>query len=231
MYNELSKARCGGNAVYASVAEMTIGLQKNGTIRTAGRGRRICLCAGIATLFLVSTVAAQQPAAPQPPASPQSSGPSAAQPSVADQPAPPAATAQAPAAKKQPGFFEELGRWFEKSTEEFNANWKKAGRSLSEFGDNAGSAAKGATEAMIKLSSTRVVVGNERCELAPNGSPDCRKAAEAVCRAKGFATGQSLDTQSARKCPASVWLSGRAPNDRECAVETFVTRAACQEPR
>jgi hypothetical protein len=39
---------------------------------------------------------------------------------------------------------------------------------------------------------------------------------------------RSLDTQSAQKCPARVWLSGRLPAENECPLETFVTRAVCQ---
>jgi hypothetical protein len=214
MYNSLAKARGGDDAAFVSVAEMIDRLQRYSANRSAAFGPSAVLCAVAFALFLVGTAAAQQPA-PAQPAIPAANPPAA----------------QPPAPAKKPGFFEELGRWFEKSSDEFNANMKKAGRALTEFGDRAGSAAKDATEAVAKLSSTRVVTGNERCELAANGSPDCRAAAEAICRSKGFASGQSLDTQSARKCPMRVWLSGRAPADDECSVETFVTRAACQEPR
>jgi hypothetical protein len=78
------------------------------------------------------------------------------------------------------------------------------------------------------LSSQHIVTGRERCAAAANGAPDCRSAADAACRAKGFASGKSLDTQSAQKCPARVWLSGRLPADGDCQLETFVTRSVCQ---
>jgi hypothetical protein len=197
----------------------------------------VIFCASVfVVVFGCGALAQQAPPAQQP--VPQSQQ----QPPVAQQLPPQAPATQPAAPRKDSGFLEKLGQWFEKSaeefnasmkksTDEFNANMKKAGRSLSEIGDRAGDAAKEATDAMAKLSSTRVVSGNERCALAPNGSPDCRAAAETICRAKGFTTGQSLDTQSARKCPVRVWLSGRAPADGECAIETYVTRAACQEPR
>lgn len=200
-------------------------------MRFAMCGLRAFLFAGLASQFLLFGALAQQPAPPQSSAVSPSSNPAAAQPPLANQTPLAGTQAQPPAPAKKPGFLEEIGNWLEKSAKEFSDNWNKTGRSLSEFGDRVGSATKDATDAVAKLSSTRVVTGNERCELAPNGSPDCRKAAEAVCRAKGFTTGQSIDTQSARKCPASVWLSGRVPEDRDCSVETFVTRAACQQPR
>ena len=37
----------------------------------------------------------------------------------------------------------------------------------------------------------------ERCPIAPNGAPDCKAAAEIMCRTKGFATGNSVDYQTA----------------------------------
>ncbi|MBI4275343.1 MAG: hypothetical protein HY659_11660 [Rhizobiales bacterium] len=216
---------------------MTDRFRSDAVIRPAIRGRWVIFFAGVFVVaFGCGTSAQQAPPAQQP--IPQAQQ----QPPAAQQLPPQAPVAQSAAPKKDPGFLEQLGQWFEKSAEEFNAsmkksadefnaNMKKAGRSLSEIGDRAGDAAKEATDAMARLSSTRVVSGNERCVLAPNGSPDCRAAAETICKAKGFATGQSLDTQSARKCPVRVWLSGRAPADGDCAIETYVTRAACQEPQ
>ena len=88
--------------------------------------------------------------------------------------------------------------------------------------------AKGAAGTLMGLPNARIVTGRERCVIAPNGVPDCRAAADAACRGKGFGSGRSLDTQSAQKCPARVWLSGRLPAEGDCPLETFVTRAVCQ---
>jgi hypothetical protein len=84
--------------------------------------------------------------------------------------------------------------------------------------------AKDAAGAVVKIPSVRIVTGHEKCQNAPNGAPDCLAAAIAVCKAKGFETGKSLDMTTAEVCPASVLLAGRG----ECKDETFVSRALCQ---
>ncbi len=206
------------------------------TVMTARRGNAVprsalrgsfALCA-LAALALFAVAAGAQEA-PRPSIdNPQAAQP-AAQP-VPAQPAPP---------RKEPGFFDAMGRWFDQSAADFKSGMNKMKNSVDEFNDRAGKAAKDAaaaakgatdamTDAMVKLPGTRVVDGRERCELAANGSPDCRAAAEAVCKGKGFGSGKSLDTQASQKCPARIWLSGRLPQEGECQVETFVTRAVCQ---
>ncbi|MDQ2954961.1 MAG: hypothetical protein M3R18_08520 [Pseudomonadota bacterium] len=108
------------------------------------------------------------------------------------------------------------------SIDELNEHRDKAAK-------EAAAATKSATDAMLKLPTTRMVEGRERCEVAPNGSPDCRVAVEAICKAKGFGSGNSLDTQTAQKCSPRAWLSRRLTGEGEvCRIETFVTRAACQ---
>jgi hypothetical protein len=150
---------------------------------------------------------------------------------------PPAGNPPVPAQSRgeAPGFFEALGRFFDRSAENFNSGVKDAQSALTGIGSTATDAAKGAatvakdaTDAIVKLPSTRFVSGRERCQTAANGSPDCRAAAELICRSNGYVTGKSLDTQSAQKCPTRVWLSGRLPAEGECPAETFVVRAACQ---
>lgn len=146
----------------------------------------------------------------------------------------------------EPGMLESMGRWFRDSFGRFNSRIKDAGGTLGDLGDRASGAAKGAAnaakgaadaakdaakgaaDAVARLPRSRVVEGREQCAIAPNGAPDCRTAAEAVCRGKGFSSGTSLDIQSAQKCPARVWLSGRSAESAECQVESFVTRAVCQ---
>ncbi len=133
------------------------------------------------------------------------------------EPPPQAAPSPPPAPANKPGFLDAVNRWFDKSAADIKSTFEKTGK-----------AAKDATDALSKLPGARVVEGRERCEISANGSPDCRAAAETICKGKGFASGKSLETQSAQKCPARVWLSGRPPSEGECAVETFVIRSVCQ---
>ena len=111
--------------------------------------------------------------------------------------------------------------------ESFNA----IGRFLGGATDAAGDVAKGvgdAAGAVARLPLTNVVSGKEMCVNAPNGAPDCAAASEALCRAKGFSRGASLDITSAYRCPAIVWAERREPNDTECVNEAFVSKAVCQ---
>jgi len=130
-----------------------------------------------------------------------------------------------------PGFLDAINRWIDESAANFKSGMKGTQDALTGLGTSASDAAKAAkdaTDALAKLPGARVVPGRELCQNAPNGSPDCRAAAEAICHSKGFGTGKSLDTQSAQKCPARVWLSGRPPAEGECPTETHVIRAVCQ---
>ncbi len=155
----------------------------------------------------------------------------------------PAASSQAgeAAPPHQPGMLDSMGRWFKDSFGRFNQNVDGARESLGNFGESAGGVAKGASDAardaagaardaadaIAKFPNARMIDGRERCMKAENGAPDCRKAAEVVCKAKGFASGSSLEIQSAQKCPARAWLSGKQePGD--CEIQSFVTRAMCQ---
>ncbi len=175
----------------------------------------------------------------------------AAQQTPSMQPTPPARTApQQEPAPAEPGMLESIGRWFQDSFNRLKSDVRDARGTLKDLGGRASStakeaadvakgAAKGAAEAakgaakdaadtVARLPHARVVDGRERCTIAANGAPDCRAAAEAVCRSKGFGSGTSLDIQSAQKCPARIWFSGRSPESGECPVESFVTRAMCQ---
>ena len=155
------------------------------------------------------------------------------------------ATPPAPARNYEPGMLESVGRWFKDSFGRISANVQGARGTIDDLGGRAGDAAKGAAgaaqdaakgavdtargaaDAVARLPNARVVEGRERCAVAANGAPDCRTAAETVCRGKGFGSGSSLDIQSAQKCSVRVWLSrSREPGD--CEMQSFVTRAVCQ---
>ena len=170
--------------------------------------------AGLGVLLLVVAALAQDV---QP-------GPSQAPP--ASEPAPPAAATPGPSF--QPGFIDAFGRLLEQGAAKFKSDMQGAQENLDKLGKEARDAAKDATSGFVGLPGARVVTGRERCALAQNGAPDCVAAATAVCRGKGFQTGKSLDTQSEQNCPARLLLSGRPPNDVDCATEIYVTRAMCQ---
>lgn len=144
--------------------------------------------------------------------------------------------AQPPAAQAQDShnIFGALSRWFDEQTAKLNSAFKDAGRRVEDLGHEAGQAAKttasgakDAATAVVRLPGTRVIAGHEKCLPAPNGAPDCVAAANAVCKAKGFETGKSVDTTTAEVCPPKVYMSGRSTGPG-CSTETFVSRAICQ---
>jgi hypothetical protein len=165
----------------------------------------------------------------------------AAQETRPPQPVAPPASAR----NDEPGMFDSMGRWFKDSYNRLSSNVEGARGTISNLGGRAGDAAKDAAgaaretakdavdtakdaaDAVARLPNARVVEGRERCAVAANGAPDCRAAAENVCKGKGFGAGSSLDIQSSQKCSARVWLSrSREPGD--CETQSFVTRAVCQ---
>jgi len=124
-----------------------------------------------------------------------------------------------------------IGRVIERSISGVGAGVRGAGETLGATTDAAGEIAKGVGDAagtVARLPTTNIVTGRELCTAAPNGAPDCAGASLALCRSKGFERGQSLDITSAYKCPVQMWREGRAPNDRECTDESFVSKAVCQ---
>jgi hypothetical protein len=182
----------------------------------------------------------------------------AAHPALAQSPQPQFAPPSSPAPQTQPlpqpqpqeaappkreGFFDTLGRWFDKSAKDFkasvdesNAKWREFGRKTEQAAKDAAAAQKEATDEFLKaqkeaadafkkLPNTRVVEGRQVCETAPNGSPDCQAAAEVICKGKGFATGKSADITTSRKCSARGLLQR---DESECRTETVVIKAACQ---
>ena len=132
------------------------------------------------------------------------------------------------------GFFGNIGRWFNDQVDYVNSTFQDAGKKVANFGREAGVAArttvdtaKDAADVVARIPNARVVTGHEKCKNAPNGAPDCLAAANAVCKAKGFESGKSLDMTTAEVCPPKVLLSGRSSGS-ECRDETFVSRALCQ---
>ena len=136
--------------------------------------------------------------------------------------------------KEESGFFAAVGRWFSQQSANVNSTFKDARQKVEGLGQDAGAAAKSTVEgakdaagAVARIPNVRTVSGHEKCQLAPNGAPDCVAAANAICKTKGFDSGRSLDMTTAEICPPKVWMAGRSTGP-ECRIETFVSRAVCQ---
>jgi hypothetical protein len=147
---------------------------------------------------------------------------------TAQEQAPPAVQPQ------EKGLFGNVARWFDEQATHLHSTFKDAGRRVENFGRDAGSAARDtaqgardAADVVVRIPNTRVVTGHAKCLIAPNGAPDCVAAANAVCRARGFQSGKSVDMTTAEICPPKVYMAGRS-SGRECTTETFVSRALCQ---
>ena len=132
------------------------------------------------------------------------------------------------------GFFAAVGRWFSQQSANVNATFKDARQKVEGFSQDAGAAAKSTVDgakdaagAVARIPNVRTVSGHEKCQVAPNGAPDCVAAANAICKTKGFDSGRSLDMTTAEICPPKVWMAGRSTGP-ECRTETFVSRAVCQ---
>jgi hypothetical protein len=145
----------------------------------------------------------------------------------------PASTPTSTPAPSEPyGFFDAFGNWVQQGVANAGAGF---GAMVGAVGGQAGEAAKGAADAarnaatsMTKLPVSGITGGRERCLLAPNGAPDCGGAAAALCRAKGYVGGSSVDFETVEKCPPSYRRAGRNAPEGVCTTEHFVTRALCQ---
>lgn len=189
----------------------------------AGKHNSLRVLAGVGALLLVSALAAAQEAAPPAPATAATPAPVAA-------PAPP----PAPAETQEPGFFGQVGRWFDRQVSGMHSMVEGAGRQVKNFGREAGVAAettagnaRQAADVVAKIPNARMVMGHQECAPASNGAPDCVSAATALCKAKGFKAGTSMAMTSATKCPPEVYLAGRS-NGAGCSDMTFVSQALCQ---
>lgn len=186
--------------------------------------RVVLMAAAFAVLFAASTAAwpqqsqvapTQQPA---PPVAPAAEPPSAAEP-------PP---------KSNPGLVEEIGKLFKNSVtglRDSASGLTSKLPSARETIDGINSSAKDATDGLTRLApigAQTMVSGRIACPAATNGAPDCKVASDKLCKDRGYKEGKSIDIESAEKCSARVYLSGRTGAPGECRTENFVTRAVCQ---
>ena len=180
------------------------------TREMAGRG---CAAAGlvIAALLCLNAGAASQQPTPPPSASTVEQEEQPRADAIAGARAPPEPTAKR-------GVFEAIGRWIGSPLAGIKGWWNVKSESASEETKTPGGL----------LPNANIVSGRERCEIAANGAPDCRRAIETLCRSKGFSAGKSLDVQQVERCPTRVWLSGAQPRPGDCRTESHVQRALCQ---
>ena len=88
---------------------------------------------------------------------------------------------------------------------------------------------KDAGESLSRLAQpSSMVTGRLPCPASANGAPDCKVAADTLCRSKGFKEGKSLSTDSVESCSAKVLIPGRQRKPDDCRTSNFVTRALCQ---
>ena len=135
----------------------------------------------------------------------------------------------------RPGFVDAVGNWIGDSVTNWNSGLKGAAGVAKDAAGAAGDAAKGAANvatdtagAVARIPATRVIAERTICPVAPNGAPDCRAAAETVCKAHGFASGSSIDFQTAEKCPP-IALNRPDGEPPRCVIESYVTRALCSK--
>lgn len=145
------------------------------------------------------------------------------------------ALAQTPEPPQAEDPFTAVGRWFTDSFASIGSRFRSAGDEVDNFNREAGvaarktgSAMRDAADAVANLPNARVTRGHQPCTIAVNGAPDCTEAANRLCKAKGFALGQSVDITAAEECPLRVALGRREAKPGECKIVTFVSKAMCQ---
>ncbi len=190
----------------------------------AGKARTLAAlaCGGACIIALWAGAATAQDTPAQPAPLPLAQSP-------ATQPASPPAAATPP--PPNAGVFGAIGKWVDDALAGVTESLDNARGTLDDAAGRAGDTARDAADTAAKVAKiplTSVVGGRQRCVAAANKAPDCQAATDALCRDKGFITGRSVDVQSAQKCPADVWISGRQAAPGECTMETYVTRAMCQ---
>ena len=212
---------------------------RDGVRRRRGT-RSIGICVVAAVLLTAGLAAAQAPAEPPKPAeeaAAPAAPPAAPPPSAAENPTPENRTPD------NPGVVGAFGTWMQQGVTSmssgFDAMAKGAADAASTMAKGAADVAAGAAtvakdaadvavDGVTKLPMSGFASGREQCAVASNGAPDCRAAAENLCRIRGFATGTSVDYQTSEKCPPAYRLSSRERPEGICPMEHFVTRAMCR---
>jgi len=170
--------------------------------------------AAAAVLTLAGAALAQVPQAPQAPVQLQ----------------PPAVPSSQPHENPgmRPGFIDAFGHWIQNSVTNWNSGVQDATGVAKDAANAAGTVTRDTAGAVARIPGTRVIAERATCPVAPNGAPDCRAAAETICRQHGFASGSSIDFQTAEKCPPIALNRQNGDPPPPCVMESYVTRALCQ---
>jgi hypothetical protein len=173
---------------------------------------------------LLTLMIAAGPAWPQGTPPPPSLGLHEPAQQAAPRPSEPAPSPASPAREEDPGLFNEMGKFFEKSLSSFPTL-----KSPSETIDDLNARAKDAGETLSRLAKpSSMVAGRMICPVSANGAADCKLGADKLCQSKGFKEGNSLNTDSAETCSAKVLIPGRTRKPDDCRRDNYVTRALCQ---
>jgi len=171
-------------------------------------------------------------------------------PALAQEPQPRPPSQENAAAPSDSGLVDAFGRWIKDSVSNWNTGVKGAADAAKGAADVATDVAKGAAgvatdvakgaadaattvtretaDAVARIPVARFVNAREVCPVAPNGAPDCRAAAETICKAHGFGSGSSADFQTYQKCPPIALNRTDGGPPPPCTIESAVTRALCQ---
>ena len=176
-------------------------------VRSGNPALRLGTLTSAALLLLLGAGGSGWPQSTPPALGLQEQGPQAA-------PSPSTPAPQAPPAREEnPGLINEMGKLFDKLPSILPP-------------------IKSPSETMNDLSRlatpSAMISGRVACPASQNGAPDCKQAADQLCRSKGYKEGKSLNADSAEKCSAKVLIPGRARKPDDCRTDTFVTSALCQ---
>lgn len=148
------------------------------------------------------------------------------------QEAPPSSRTDTAAPPPPQGAADTFRNWMQRGVANMGAGFGAivgvVGGQANQAARDAADAARNAATRVSKLPKTGITGGHERCVIAPNGAPDCRIAAETICRAKGYASGTSVDFVTVENCPPPYRTSRRDAPEGVCTMEHFVTKALCQ---
>ncbi len=172
-------------------------------------GRMILMTAALSMAFGVTAARSQQQTPPPPSAPSQQAAPPV-------EPAP-------DTTRSNPGLVEEIGKLLKDSASGLTSKLPTPGQAL----DGLNSSTRDATDSLKRiapLSGQSMASGRTICPVAANGAPDCKIAADQLCKEKGYGEGRGVDIESSQKCSAKSYFTGQGA----CRTENFVTRAVCQ---
>jgi len=180
--------------------------------------RRCAMLTAVALSTMLSMALSMSPGGTRAWAQQKSPAPSLVQPT-----APPVIEAPPEPAQSNPGLVEEIGKLLKNSASGLTSRLPAPGQAL----DGLTSGTNDATDSLKRiapLSGQTMVAGRAICPVASNGAPDCKAAADQLCKEKGYAAGSGVDVETARKCSSKSYFTGQGA----CQTENFVTRAVCQ---